>query len=82
MKYIITINGNDHCLVNKKETYKNLLAVHNGRKWAGCWHGSSKTVNTVFETKEEAEELVAKLNKLNLLAAFYVANHKYEIKAI
>lgn len=37
----ITINGCENCLVNKRDTFRNLNAVNNGRKWAGVWYGQN-----------------------------------------
>lgn len=58
--FIIKINGCDKCLVNKRETYKNLSAVNKGCKWAGYWYGQVLSKGCLFATREEAEKEVAK----------------------
>ena len=77
--YIIKINGG-RCLVNKKDTPKNLAAVAKGRKWAGIWYGSVKSKNCLFEL-DEAKAMVEHLEKFNgkLGSAFTADSFTYEI---
>ena len=79
-QYIIRINGSK-CLVNKKDTYKNLTAVANGRKWAGIWYGQTKSKNCLYSL-EEAQAMVENLEKLNgrLGSAFTKDSFTYEIE--
>ena len=78
-KYIIKINGSD-CLVNKKDTPKNLAAVAKGRKWGGVWYGLVKSKNCLFEL-DEAKAMVETLEKFNgkLGSAFTGESFTYEI---
>ena len=79
-QYIIKINGSAS-LVNKKDTYKNLSAVANGRKWAGIWYGQVKSKNCLFDL-EEAKAMVEKLEALNgkLGKCFTKDSFTYEIE--
>lgn len=75
----ITINGCENCLVNKRDTFRNLNAVNNGRKWAGVWYGQNLSKCCLF-TKEEAEKEVARLSTLNHLDnAFTCKEFTYQI---
>lgn len=81
--FIIKINGCDNCLVNKRETYKNLSAVNKGRKWAGYWYGQVLSKGCLFATREEAEKEVARLSQLkNLGNAFNCNEFTYVIEKV
>lgn len=80
--YTIRINNNPRALVNKADTYKNLLAVSKGRSWAGKWYGCVKTNKTTFATREEAEKEVALLESVENLEKVFSKRPTYTIEEI
>lgn len=80
--YTIRINNDPRCLVNKNESYKNLLAVSKGRKWAGKWYGCVKTSKTTFDTCEEAEKELARIESIGDLTAAFSKRPTFEIVEI
>ena len=80
--YAIRINNRSRSLVHKTDTYKNLLAVSKGRKWADKWYGCVKTNKTTFATREEAEKELARLESLGDLSAAFSKRPTFEIVEI
>lgn len=80
--YTIRINNNPRALVNKADTYKNLLAVSKGRKWAGKWYGCVKTNKTTFATREEADREIALLEAIGDLSAVFSKRPTFTIEEI